>query len=520
MHARTLRRIRPWVQLTAFLLFLGLLIGAGRTGLIPGDLFYLLDPLVGIAGAVAARHIGPAMLIGAAIALLAALLLGRVWCGWLCPLGTLLDWIPARQTKRTEADSAPRLRVVKYFLLAVILLAALLGNLTFLVLDPITLTYRTAAVAAWPAANALISGAERLLYEIPLMQGPIDALETALRGTVLPIQQPLYALNILIALLFAGILALNAVRRRFWCRYLCPLGALLGLVSKIAWLRRTVGDACIDCQRCARACPVGTIDPARDFRSDPSECIMCLDCVPPCPGASQQFAGHWHIKPAAEQVRGLNPAPWQPYDLSRRQFLAATSTALAAVGLFRAEPAAAHDAPHLILPPGAMKPDFLSRCIRCGICLKVCPTSGLQPGMGAAGWAGLWTPVLVPRLGHCDYSCNACGQACPAGAIPLLDLETKRATVIGHASIDQNRCLPWADNRSCLVCEEMCPLPEKAILLEEVMVQTVQGDTVSVRRPHVLRDRCIGCGICENRCPLNGEAAIRVYAPTDLSGIP
>jgi polyferredoxin len=519
MNARRFRRVRPWVQLAAFVLFVGTLIGAGRSGFIPDDLFYRLDPLAGIAGTVAARHVVPAMLIGAVLALLLALFLGRAWCGWLCPLGTLLDWIPARIQKRIEADPAPRLRAVKYFLLAVIGVAALLGNLTFVVLDPITLIYRTTAVAAWPAANALLSGAERLLYPIPLLQNAIDAFETALRGTILPMQQPLYALNIFVALLFTGILALNAVRRRFWCRYLCPLGALLGLVSKVAWLRRTVGDACIDCQRCARACPVGTIDPARDFGSDPSECIMCLECAPVCPGAGQQFVGHWHMKPAAGPARGMNPAPWQPYDLSRRQFLAATGTALAAVGLFRSEPAAAHDAPHLVLPPGAVNPEFQSRCIRCGICLKVCPTSGLQPSLGTAGWAGTWTPVLVSRLGQCDYGCNACGQECPSGAIPPLDLETKRATVIGHATIDQNRCLPWADNRSCLVCEEMCPLSEKAILLEEVTVQAVQGGTISIKRPHVLRERCIGCGICENRCPLNGEAAIRVYAPTDLTTI-
>jgi NAD-dependent dihydropyrimidine dehydrogenase PreA subunit len=173
----------------------------------------------------------------------------------------------------------------------------------------------------------------------------------------------------------------------------------------------------------------------------------------------------------------------------------------------------------VIRTPGAQGNEFSVRCIRCGICLKVCPTSGLQPSLAQAGWSGLWTPVLVPRLGYCDYACNACGAACPTGAIPSLTLADKRLAVIGHAYIDQDRCLPWADNITCLVCEEMCPLPEKAIILEDVTVMSPTGETVDVRRPIVVRDRCIGCGICENRCPLTGEAAIRVYTPSELSRI-
>ena len=498
---------RPWVQAAAFVLFIALLIAAGKMAFLPADLFFRLDPLVGTATMVAGRRIVPALLVGSAIVLVATLILGRAWCGWLCPLGAVLDWTPARRSKRFEPDPSPRLRGVKYLLLAMIAVAALLGNLTFLILDPITLLYRTLASAAWPALIALISGVETLLYRAPFFRGAVDWFEGAVRGTLVPMTQPVYGLGILFALIFAGILALNAVRDRFWCRYLCPLGALLGLVSKVAWLRRTVGDVCVDCQRCARACPTGTIDPARGFASDPAECTMCLECVPVCSRAGQQFTGH------------LKPAARQPYDPSRRQFIASAGAAVVAVGLFAAEPAAVRDDPRLIRPPGAQGQDFLARCIRCGICLKVCPTTGLQPSFTQAGWAGVWTPVLVPRLGHCDYSCTACGQACPTAAIPPLALDEKRLTVIGHATIDRNRCLPWADNITCLVCEEMCPLPEKAIVLEDVTVTSPAGGTVDVRRPSVLHDRCIGCGICENRCPLNGEAAIRVYAPTELNGV-
>jgi ferredoxin len=98
-------------------------------------------------------------------------------------------------------------------------------------------------------------------------------------------------------------------------------------------------------------------------------------------------------------------------------------------------------------------------------------------------------------------------------AIPRLDLETKRAQVIGHAYIIRDRCIAWADQIDCIVCEEMCPVPDKAIYLEETPLTNENGNIITVQLPHVNRDRCIGCGICEHKCPVNGEAAIRVYAP-------
>jgi Pyruvate/2-oxoacid:ferredoxin oxidoreductase delta subunit len=135
----------------------------------------------------------------------------------------------------------------------------------------------------------------------------------------------------------------------------------------------------------------------------------------------------------------------------------------------------------------------------------------LQPALSEAGVEGLWTPRLAPRLGACDYSCTTCGQVCPSGAIPLLDLAAKRKTVIGLAAVDRNRCLPWSYNVPCIVCEEMCPTPTKSIRLEEVRVTGADGKEITLQRPYVLRDLCIGCGICESHCPLKGDAAIKVY---------
>jgi formate hydrogenlyase subunit 6/NADH:ubiquinone oxidoreductase subunit I len=119
--------------------------------------------------------------------------------------------------------------------------------------------------------------------------------------------------------------------------------------------------------------------------------------------------------------------------------------------------------------------------------------------------------MLMPRVGYCDYGCNACGQVCPSGAIPPLTLEQKRQAVIGKAVVNRDRCLPWASAMTCIVCEEMCPTPEKSIRLEEVTVTNDSGETVTLQRPYVLRELCIGCGICENHCPLEGDAAIQVY---------
>ncbi len=506
MKASTIRKFRPWVQALVFILFVVLLVAAGRINFLPSDLFFRLDPLVGLAGMLAARRFVLSMFIGGLIVLVLTLILGRVWCGWLCPLGTVIDWVPSHKPKPKEAELDSRWRKVKYFLLGLIVLLALLGNLSLIILDPITLIYRTVITAIWPSLVAIVSGAEQALVGLPL-PGLLDAVvrfDNFLRSTVFPMYQPVFRLSGLAVLLFGVVLVLNAVRSRFWCRYLCPLGGLLGLLSKVSWLRRSTNNHCIACAKCARVCPTGTIDPKKDYASDPSECIMCLECAPACDKNAQEFHGY------------LAPALWQPYDPSFRQFLLSAGAAVTVVGLSKVLPQNKRTQPFLLRPPGAADPEFLSQCIRCGMCIQVCPTSGLQPSLTEAGWAGIWTPVLVPRLGYCDYSCNACGQVCPTGAIPKLTLEEKRQRVIGHAYVDRNRCLPWASGRSCITCEEMCPVSDKAIQLEEVEVLSSDGQLTTLQRPYVIQDRCIGCGICENNCPLSGQAAIQVYTPTDL----
>jgi ferredoxin len=296
-----------------------------------------------------------------------------------------------------------------------------------------------------------------------------------------------------------AVVLLNLFAERFWCRYLCPLGALLGLTSKVALLRRRIEPNCVDCVQCTDACPMGTINPAEDYASDPGECTMCLECLDDCPLGATTFA----------PVLSVNPM--RSYDPGRRQVLVTLGAALGGMALIRTvDPELEHR--YGLLPPGADAEEFYSQCVRCGQCMRACPTAAIQPALTEAGIEGFWTPVLIPRLGYCDYGCNACGQSCPVEAIPPLPLASKQEQVIGRAEIDQDRCLPWIEEQECIVCEEVCPLPEKAIELELVEAHLPTGEARILQRPVVIHDLCIGCGMCEYKCPVIGEAAIRVHS--------
>jgi len=500
--ARRWTLLRRAVQYLVLLTFIVLFVGS-RRGMWPANGVNLpmrLDPLAMLTHLLASRT----FLAGSALALITValtLVFGRAWCGWLCPLGTVLDLFSLRRWRGKREAPVDSWRRAKYGLLLTILVAALFTNLTLLIFDPLAILFRTLSASAWPALDQIVIGAEVALYQIPPLRSPLSALDGLVRPAIFPSEPAFYRFTLLSASLFLGAILLNLVAPRFWCRYLCPLGGLLGLLSKVALVRREVSADCKGCGLCNPACPTGTIQPEKGYASDPSECTMCLDCLAACPRSGIVFSVHPSL------------AEWNAYDPSRRQALAALGATIVGIGLLRSDLVSRRDHPYLIQPPGAGENNLLSKCIRCGECIRACPTSAIQPALTEAGLEGLWTPLLVPRLGYCDYSCNACGQVCPVQAIPPLSLEDKRQTVIGKAYIDQNRCIPWTDYRDCIVCEEMCPVSDKAIKLEQVEVRNPDGELVTVQRPLVVRDRCIGCGICEYKCPVNGEAAIRVYVP-------
>ena len=374
-----------------------------------------------------------------------------------------------------------------------------MGSLTLMILDPITLLFRTLASAILPGLNWAIGGAESWLYSFGTLRPAVEWVDGALRGWLLN-DQPFYLPNMVLLVVFAAVLGLNVVRSRFWCRYLCPLGGLLGLISEVSFIRHRVdGEKCISCRKCSTLCPTGAIKPENNFSADMAECTVCLNCMEGCPTKAISF--------------GKERKVVQPLDTPRRWLIYSLGAAVVVAAFLRFFPAAVRTTLSYIRPPGSSEVSLYNQCVRCGECIKVCPTGVIQPSP-TGSQAKLWTPVLKTRLSYCDYSCNSCGIICPTGAITNLTLEEKRKAVIGVARIDQTKCITWAEDRDCIVCEEMCPVPEKAIRLGGGGQGRGSGGG---RHPQVIEELCIGCGICEHQCPVVGESAIRVFPPATIT---
>ncbi|MYL83828.1 4Fe-4S binding protein [Desulfovibrio aerotolerans] len=525
-----------------------------------------LAPLTALATGLATGSLF-APLLWAVPVVIASLFLGRFFCGFACPLGTLnqLSGYLTRKTLgragRAEDNHPSPAQGLKYALLAFLLAAAVLGNVQTGLLDPLALLTRSASLAVLPLLDPRqgLGQAEARHYDGAWVVG----------------------------LLLVAILALNALRPRFFCRYLCPLGAFFGLLTRFSPWRIGKADTgnCGTCRLCEEYCEGGCRPSGQLIVS---ECVLCLNCLDRCPTGRIGFAG----RPSAA---GEQPLP----DFSRRGavlVLASGTAGLLAAPLWSVGGVAGIGRnPGLIRPPGSLdEARFLARCIRCGQCMRVCPANVIQPAVTVAGAAGLWTPALDYRLGRagCLPNCIACGQVCPTAAIRPLSIEEKRGLGdfaaagplrLGTAFVDRSRCLPWAMGRPCLVCQEVCPVSPKAITVREVfeplrlprlavadsrgtvvtlaalpavgrnlaagdfflrpaglpqatpqrilgraaaqltlaapLAEAAPGREVEIvvrlEQPHVDPAQCIGCGMCEHECPVSGLRAIRVTSENE-----
>lgn len=476
---------------------------------LPVTFFFQLDPLVGLTSLVSGYRLIDGFLWGLGIVFF-TLLIGRVFCGFICPFGTIhhaIGWFrPGLKGDRmVQANIKKPGQRLKYFLLIVLLVAAILGLNMAGLMDPIALLFRSVALAVLPGLGVGI----RSLFEV--MAGSdiklLNMLSYGAEVLVAPIfgySNSAYQTAWFIGLIFLVILFLNRIRPRFWCRTLCPLGALLGIFSRFSILRlEKYPEKCTECNLCVKHCQ-GAASPRPNQEWETAECHVCFNCFSACPEDALAFKFKWTPKLAR-----------QP-DIGKRALIGGllAGVSIPFLGRLDGQIDKVPD-PRLIRPPGAQPEEqFLELCQRCGLCMKVCPTNVINPTLGEAGMAGFWTPRLIMTQGYCEYTCTLCGSVCPTGAIEEISAKEKieRPIKIGSAYIDRGRCLPWSGNAPCIVCQEHCPTSPKAIYLENAVVSAADGRKMDAQLPFVDLKRCIGCGICENRCPVRGLPAIRTIS--------
>jgi polyferredoxin len=504
-----------------------------------------LDPLVGLGTLLATGTLYAGLLWGLLTVVL-TLLLGRFFCGWLCPFGALhqaVGWLANRYRKASVMIAANRYRrgqSIKYALL-VFLLGAAAGDLISRLLhisvaSPVValgiavalfvcgtaaacvretswrrrITSVVLVIFAWVILGLFTDGSRLLaaslqtglLDPIPLFYRSVNlALLPLVDGRLVSLSpvSRVYPGVFVMGVLFWGTVFLNLLIPRFYCRFVCPLGALFGVLGKNAlWRVGQKADGCTACGACDRFCE-GGCEPAKVIHT--AECVLCMNCLADC----RPDVMGYHLHPsAAGEIAGP--------DISKREFVAALASGVAAVPLTRLAGMTGEAwNPTVIRPPGALpETAFLQRCIKCGQCMRVCPTNVIHPASLQAGIEGLWTPALNFRMGTsgCQQGCIACGNLCPTAAIRPISLDERlgkgefapRGPLrIGTAFVHRGRCLPWAMDRPCIVCQENCPVSPKAIFTRKVFrpvrlekdlrLQGMTGNRLVVDGPALPADR-------------------------------
>ncbi|MFH1438053.1 MAG: 4Fe-4S binding protein, partial [Pseudomonadota bacterium] len=312
-----MRNARRIVQVLFLLFFVQLFLAASYPlePLVPVDLFLRTNPLVALSTMISSRSIITPCLWSIALILL-TIPMGRVFCGWACPLGTLLDGASTLFRNKAEKNHH-RLRSLKYYLLVVILIASIFTLQLTWTLDPITLITRTLTLSLFPAATMASTSIFNRLFRLDFLQDTLGQLQMKLNSTLLPDEPALFHWSGLVLLIFLIIVGLELVSRRFWCRNLCPLGALYGLLAKYQVFKRRVSDQCNDCRLCASDCKMGAIEKG-DFRKTSSaECILCYNCTVTCRRGATSL--------------GFNRPEAQAFNLSRRSMLASSAASLSSV---------------------------------------------------------------------------------------------------------------------------------------------------------------------------------------------
>ena len=498
-------RFQRLVQSFCLVLFLTLLTIASISGISISslDCFLQMDPGLVFLTTISARIVLVSF-IPAAIVLISGPFIGRVFCGYICPMGTTLDGTDSlfRFKNRASLFSKNQLKTnnlvkIKYLILVFLFGSALFGVSYVFFASPLSLITRFYGLIIFP----VISFLSRETLDLIRPLGDMLNLSSISFAQIRTIR---FATQFFILFFFMIIFGMVIFSPRFWCRYLCPSGALLAFFSKAPMIRRQVSDKCTQCGKCIKKCPMSAIEIENPENACHSECIVCRTCEEICPENAIFFG----------LSKGTKTIPSKTFSPERRQLVSfgligAGTAVMSLTGLnsLHGKPGEGQvGAKGLIRPPGSvLETDFLSRCVRCGECMTACPTNTLQPIWLIAGFPALFSPAITPRRGFCDPQCNECGKICPTNAIRSIEKSDRIWAKTGTAQIVRQKCLAWEFTKSCMVCDEVCPYDAIDFLMEK-------GNKVPV--PHVIENRCAGCGYCEHFCPVQNQAAI-VVTPMD-----
>ena len=449
-----------------------------------------------------------ALNVGVVVGLVAlTLLCGRVYCSVVCPLGVLQDIFGrlggiGRKRRYRFGYSKP-LNWLRYAVLALFVVALVAGVGSFVaLLAPYSSFGRIAQNLLSPlyvwGNNLLAYLAERsesyAFYGKEVWIRSVPTFCVAAGTCVL-----------LFVLAFRG--------GRTYCNTVCPVGTLLGLLSRHAWFRPVIDTSkCNGCGLCARGCKASCIDSA-SHEVDASRCVMCMDCIGVCHKGAIRL-GHKGAAPVCEKASEEGKtAEGKGVDAGRRMFLA--SSAMLATGLaVKAKEGKVDGGLAVIMdreipkrgtrivPPGAVSLRHLAQhCTGCQLCVSACPNDVLRP---SSGLVTLMQPEMSYERGYCRPECTRCSDVCPTDAIFRITPEEKSATQVGHAVFVMKNCVVETDGVRCGNCARHCPVG--AI----TMIPLDDAAEKPRKIPSVDTERCIGCGACENLCPARPFSAIYV----------